>query len=82
MQISRGLKIIIQIILKNLWEMGNITLINIFEEELYTDIVFYMKQLFKIIVLNDDIYSQIFFTFKQDGIITKRKLSSSKTIIQ
>ena len=52
MQISRGLKIIIQIILKNLWEMGNITLINIFEEELYTDIVFYMKQLFKIIVLD------------------------------
>ena len=50
MQISRGLKIIIQIISKSLWEMENITLINMFEEELYDGLVLYMQQLLEIVI--------------------------------
>ena len=52
MQISRGLKIIIQIISKSLWEMENITLINMFEEELYDGLVLYMEQLLKIVIFD------------------------------
>lgn len=61
MQIGRGLKIIIQIISKSLLEMKNITLINMFEEELYDGLVLYMEQLLKIVIFNDDIHNQIFF---------------------
>ena len=52
MQISRGLKIIIQIISKSLWEMENITLIHMFEEELYDGLVLYMEQLLKIVIFD------------------------------
>ena len=50
MQISRGLKIIIQIISKILLEMKNITLINMFEEKLYDGLVLYVEQLLKIVI--------------------------------
>ena len=41
--------------------MENITLINMFEEELYDGLVPYMQQLLKIVIFNDDIHNPIFF---------------------